>query len=409
MNSTPKLEFHPGAENLNAFAEQALPEQERGQILAHLAVCSRCRQVIFLAQEAASGLETNAAAAEPPAHSASRVASWLRGWRLAWIPAAALSAVVALAILVHLRHTEPGPELATAAPQSVPRDDGRISRPSVNERLNPETAQSPVAPVAKKLAQGNAHSAPLRAVSNTLPAEAVPPAAPVKGTDEITGATSERESPALPSGAPGQGIATAQFKPEPPAAPQPQPVVGTLSSTATSPRAAARATQAGINGMANRAQTGQTESVTVEAQQVQVLSAQDRSFARNAQLPEAEIQAAPRARAFMLPSGLTSRSTVKARNRMLAVDQAGTLFLSEDSGRHWESVARRWVGRVVVVRLQQALNGNAAGTAGEGAKQGGGLSAGAAMAPLPPAAVFEIVNDSDQIWSSTDGKTWKAQ
>ncbi len=57
MNSTFQLDSHPDAESLNAFAEQALSEREREPILAHLAACSRCRQVIFLAQQAASDLK----------------------------------------------------------------------------------------------------------------------------------------------------------------------------------------------------------------------------------------------------------------------------------------------------------------------------------------------------------------
>ena len=37
MNATTKHDFHPDAESLSAFAEQALGERERGQVLAHLA------------------------------------------------------------------------------------------------------------------------------------------------------------------------------------------------------------------------------------------------------------------------------------------------------------------------------------------------------------------------------------
>ena len=127
----------------------------------------------------------------------------------------------------------------------------------------------------------------------------------------------------------------------------------------------------------------------------------------------AEIVVARNAKKAVLPSGLTAISTVTAQHRTLAIDMAGTLFLSEDSGRHWESVARQWSGRAVEVRVQRDLNGNAAGAsafASAGAKhESNGLSAGAAVAPLLPAAVFEIVTDSDLIWVSTDGKTWKAK
>jgi hypothetical protein len=42
---------HPDADQLNAFMEGLLPEHERLESLAHLAECSRCRELVFLAQE----------------------------------------------------------------------------------------------------------------------------------------------------------------------------------------------------------------------------------------------------------------------------------------------------------------------------------------------------------------------
>ena len=62
MNSNPQLDLHPDAESLNAFAELVLPEREREQVLTHLAACSRCRQVVHFAQDAASASEMNEAA-----------------------------------------------------------------------------------------------------------------------------------------------------------------------------------------------------------------------------------------------------------------------------------------------------------------------------------------------------------
>ena len=40
---------HPDADVLSAFAERALPEIERTQVLAHLAECTDCRQIVFFA------------------------------------------------------------------------------------------------------------------------------------------------------------------------------------------------------------------------------------------------------------------------------------------------------------------------------------------------------------------------
>ena len=52
MKPKTQHEIHPDAERLSAFAEQALGERERGEVLEHLAVCGRCRQVVALAREA---------------------------------------------------------------------------------------------------------------------------------------------------------------------------------------------------------------------------------------------------------------------------------------------------------------------------------------------------------------------
>lgn len=88
-----------------------------------------------------------------------------------------------------------------------------------------------------------------------------------------------------------------------------------------------------------------------------------------------------------LPSGLPTVSAVTVRDQRLAVDRAGGVFLSEDSGSQWKSVAKQWSGRAVTVRLQAA-----------GANEG-----------ATPGSVFELVNDQGQVWASEDGKTWKAQ
>jgi hypothetical protein len=87
-----------------------------------------------------------------------------------------------------------------------------------------------------------------------------------------------------------------------------------------------------------------------------------------------------------LPSGLTAVSSAIAQHLVLEIDQAGTLFLSNDSGMHWEQVAQQWTGRAVEVRAKTGLRDNAA-----------------------PATGFELKNDAGSTWASADGKTWTAQ
>ena len=40
---------HPASELLAAFAENALPEADRGHVLQHLGACSDCREILYLA------------------------------------------------------------------------------------------------------------------------------------------------------------------------------------------------------------------------------------------------------------------------------------------------------------------------------------------------------------------------
>jgi photosystem II stability/assembly factor-like uncharacterized protein len=87
-----------------------------------------------------------------------------------------------------------------------------------------------------------------------------------------------------------------------------------------------------------------------------------------------------------LPSGLAAVSTATVQHLTLEIDLAGTLFLSDDSGEHWEPVARQWTGRAVEVRAKTGLSGNTA-----------------------PDGFFELKNDAGSTWASADGKTWSAQ
>jgi hypothetical protein len=123
------------------------------------------------------------------------------------------------------------------------------------------------------------------------------------------------------------------------------------------------------------------------------------NFDAGAQMSVTQVEAAPEVKPAALPSGLTAVSTATSENRTLAIDQTGAVFLSRDSGNHWESVAQQWTGRAVDVVSLQFLKGNTAAAASSG---------GAAAAPAA-AEVFELRNDKNLTWVSVDGKTWSAQ
>ena len=130
MNPNGQHEIHPDAEQLNAFAEHALSEHERRQMLAHLAECVRCRQVLAYAQQAVdisyadeAELDEAAvpalAAAFPPSRTSSTQKPWWRSWRFAWAPAAVLAAGASLAFYIHFARVERNSQMAAnATPES---------------------------------------------------------------------------------------------------------------------------------------------------------------------------------------------------------------------------------------------------------------------------------------------------
>jgi hypothetical protein len=91
-------------------------------------------------------------------------------------------------------------------------------------------------------------------------------------------------------------------------------------------------------------------------------------------------------KATELPSGLAAVSTALVQRNVLAVDKAGGVFLSTDSGEHWDSIGRQWSGQAAAVRTRpESKDGT-----GRGAAQTG----------------FELVNDQGQVWVSADGRSW---
>jgi hypothetical protein len=105
-----------------------------------------------------------------------------------------------------------------------------------------------------------------------------------------------------------------------------------------------------------------------------------------------------------LPSGLPAVAATSASHHLLAIDSAGTLFLSEDSGVVWEPIPQPWTGHATELRFSPAAPGPPAAIAGAAPAD---AASGAAYAPLP--AFFEIVTESGIHWTSTDGRTWKTK
>ncbi|MGB8846687.1 MAG: zf-HC2 domain-containing protein, partial [Terracidiphilus sp.] len=146
MTATSQHGLHPDAESLSAFSEQALGKRERAEVLAHLSVCGRCRQVVTLAREAAdAGTETAA-----PTHKTVAPNAWWKHWRLVWVPAgvAVAFAVTTISFVIQ-RADRHGPDIKIAeqnpASGATPPS---ASSPIERAKVEPPAAATPAPPTA---------------------------------------------------------------------------------------------------------------------------------------------------------------------------------------------------------------------------------------------------------------------
>ncbi len=354
MSGNAQLGYHPDADSLNAFAEQALAGREREQIVAHLAACSRCREIVFLVQQANVEIEPAAAARRTVERE-----PWYKRWRLAWVPVGALAAGITVAYVVHVRHENTAVEMAQMA------NEVRTVNP-------PSIAPAPPAQEAKSENSTEA------VAKKTAPAARRPPAAAMKP---------EAAVPALPANEPVNALAGLKVGSE----------VQELSRQRVTPettgemQAASRGTAGLVNADKVQQQQFHVTAAAAPVTQAEVAPAPARSVAAANRLGgELAVFAAKQ---MKLPSGLTVASMATAQHKVLAVDKAGAVFLSADGGAHWDAIDRQWTGKAVEVRTQMEVKTTASAPVGKGLLQ----------------SVFELVNDHGQVWVSTDGRSWKAR
>jgi hypothetical protein len=347
MKAKSQFDFHPDAERLNAFAERALAEEERGQIAEHLAICGRCRQVVFLAQAAATEEEQLASGLTERIEK--RRGSWFRNWWIVCAPLGALATVVALAFYVHVRHTEADQEMAKAT-QEVPPLTG--SQNGVVTTRPAETPPPGVTGGAVKGAEASRAAAGKPETKKSSAQEPLPPA-PFEPTPPALGAVNELEvQPRLAAAAQSREAIRAMQTEERASASgeknghrKEEEMHGVILTAVVPAFNASAAPVAGFGAMANKTSTSALPVYPA-----------------------------------LLPSGLPAISRTTGLIVTLAVDKTGALFVSKDSGGHWESVARQWSDQAVAVRMQAEAAG-----------------------------VFELVNDKGQVWMSTDGRIWTAK
>jgi hypothetical protein len=387
--------LHPDEEILNAFAEGALPPHARAHTLTHLAACADCRQIVFLAQQAA------------PQPVAATVSFWRRYRHSITLfgTALGLPALACLLILfVTLRQhgtaapTESARVQPPASPQSTPTVSPQPAtpKPTPSSSALKGTGFIPYERAKKKdgaLAPEGVALPPARRMPPPLP-KAQPPliAAKEPGLSRPLGfmgmgmATGTGRAPTAGAAGPVRSLALSSVHGD--AAPQaaaPPPVdavnLGNGLPTAAAPAPAS--SNGAVDGLAAPHSSAQT--VTVQSADVLSMDSADESAAVNATLSGAamakkrNLRAAPLQSSEALPSNLPTTWLVSSGARTLAADTAGALFLSLDAGRHWQPVAAAWPGKVAQLKL--------------------------AAAP----AVFQLITTTGAVWLSPDGLRWQPQ
>ena len=428
MSATSQHGFHPDAQCLSAFAERALQERERVEVLAHLAVCGHCRQVVALARNAAdAGVE---APAKP--RKAMGPNAWWNQWRLVWVPAAVAVAFAVTTISVFIERAERrGPNVKIA--EQNPPKGATPAAVSQSEQVKSTSTPAPIIPEASqteasKLNRKTSGATTGRARANVQAGVAhdyggsdriAPMTPPPVSSAELEGLEGTQASNPLSDvqQAPPQFAArsvgssysqpsTAGFMAEQKQAEQQRQAQVAAHEHLYAARSAPAARS--VHGALQAAPPTANQTVTVSAAPPIELQPP----ARPAPAPMVRLNpvrnAPTLAKPIQLPSGLTAVSTASGGHFLLALDAAGTLFLSQDQGVTWERIPAQWTGRAVAVRRQPRVDG--ALQSALAAQNGTPSNASSNASPAPSDVVsFELSNDQNQTWVSTDGRTWASK
>ena len=366
---------HLDADQISAFVESALPAHEREEMLAHLAVCADCREVVALTLP-----EMGEAVAPEVVIERKR---WFWNWRFAWAPALAAASFVVIVVLIHKAgetQKEAGGSNQVALEREAPAAPvpalGLTEQPGGGRVPGPSEG-SPRAGAAKMAESGRQLSTAKSVTDLPIEGRNFAALAPL-------GLGGQR--PQVKAGAPvGQvngpvkTTAGAAFEGAiggPVARNAPAPVVVPQTQSPTS-----GAGNATVNVSAESVEVTAAASLQVEPAPV------GGSLASNA-LGSVPLQ--DKRLRKELPSHLPVLSSVANGDRVLAIDGQNALFFSKDGGKHWKAVPTPWQGLAVRVELTGYRAGAMlmmpiAGGAGQGGV--GGVVTDATGAVIPGADV----------------------
>ncbi len=426
MNPKVQSELHPDADSLNAFAERVLPEAERAGIATHLAGCARCREVVYLAQAAA-----DAEAAAPAAITKAAQPGWISGafarWRVALIPAAALTAVGGVVLWVQLHPDPPHVDMAQMVAPPAAVSDGShgapaAPAPAATPSPEPSVAPSPYSAAGAKRSRRMA-SGLGKAATEEMPREeaTLAPEADKRGYGAVhlDGHSASLAVQAPPAVAFSPSTETAFQSRSNPQYQSQAPMVpgGAIGALTARPPAPAPPNFGAVHGTAMAPSTAGPQPLdSAAASRIALTPEPANSFAL--------LRLARRAK---LPSGRNAVSSAAMLNRLLAVDSAGSVFLSQDAGKHWEAVPATWSGKALEVEappqhvyrlstnmlsepVEPAPTSTPVATDKEdNLKPSSATAAAKPEEPPAPAMLFRLVTDRRKTWVSADGKIWREQ
>jgi hypothetical protein len=382
---------HPDADQLSAFAEQALPPHEREQTLAHLAVCGDCRAIVALSLPPVD--ESPAPRPEPARRP------WFAGWNLAW-PAAALAALAAVSFFViHLRNGAAG-KSSTSAPAQM-ADAHPPAAPVAQNAPPMPMASPPVSPSAANTLAQNRVGASAGATADLKPPA---PGVADKGQSVVAQPIQNRDAPAptRAQAAPTAGMFGGQMALHGAAVGRPQSPPTNLADSAQTNLFSAGGTAAAAPSLAPAPAKVPAPTMAAAppppAPQVAVDGLSDDATANASATTLAGNGVAPVASApaatpgftlrvtsnIALPSHLPALSSAANGHQIVAIDTQNTLFYSDDDGQHWATVPTQWRGRAVRVNLARPGSPSVAATGSLAASgfdaNGGPVTAAAGVA-----------------------------
>ena len=322
-------ETHPDADLLTAFAEKALGERERAQVLDHLAACAACREVVALALPQEEGEQAVAAP------------QGIRGWVLRWQTAAALAtvAVAAIALLTipdaYFRSRAPVQVAKSPATSAAAREE---SSAAANQPAHSEADAARKQAEARTTVAGNKKEAGVQGAGEGGAVSAVLADAERGRRDESKDKLS-RTLPAPPAKEGQVSTFTAEVAKQ---APPPPPATYDLKTAQAAPAAPtyqAKAQPAGgekkqvVGGLVAGVAQQQSESGAGKGTATAAPVAADQAQVAG------QAQAAP-AQAPARASNETVQITVEsvAVAPLWRITPAGHLERSQDAGRSWRVV-----------------------------------------------------------------------